>query len=133
MPVRKSINGNRGQCSRTLLGFLLLAITLLLAAHAQDQPDKSVKVTEKELRKAATTKIEPEYPAVARQIRLTGDVELEVSVDPSGSIEKVQVLRGNELLVGASQLAIKRWKFTPFRLDGQVVRAIGPIRFSFQM
>ncbi len=133
MRAPRSTIAKKARRSRTLLGLLLLTISLLLAAHAQDQTDKSLKVTEKELRGAATTKVEPEYPAVARQIRLTGAVELEVSVDPSGSIEKVNVLRGNELLVGASQLAIKRWKFTPFRVEGQAVRAVGPIRFSFQM
>ncbi len=119
---------------RTRLAILALALTLLLGGGAaQEQSDASVKVTEKDLRGAATQKVEPEYPAVARQIRLTGDVELEVHVDTAGAVEKVNVLRGNTLLVGSSLQAIKRWKFTPFQAGGHTTRAVGPIRFSFQM
>ena len=103
-------------------------------ALSQEKPsEKILRVTESELRGAASQKIEPEYPAVARQIRLTGDVDLEVSIDNAGSVDKVTVLRGNTLLVGSSMQAIKRWKFTPFRVDGQAARAIGQIRFNFQM
>ncbi len=112
---------------------LFLIVGILSSSRLIVSQDKIMKVTEGELRGAASQKVEPEYPAVARQIRLTGDVELEVSIDNSGSVDKVTVLRGNTLLVGSSMQAIKRWKFTPFRMDGQVARAVGQIRFTFQM
>ena len=92
-----------------------------------------VHVTENELRGAARQKVEPDYPAVARQIRLIGDVELEITVDPTGAVQKVTVLRGNTLLSGSSVQAIKKWKFTPFQANGQPAPAVGPIKFSFQM
>ena len=94
---------------------------------------KTIQITEKDLRMAAIYKVEPEYPAVARQIRLAGDVLLEVSVDPSGSVSSVSVIKGNTLLAGSSTQAIKKWKFTPFRVDGQPARATGRIDFNFQM
>ncbi len=112
---------------------LFWMIGILWASRAAPAQEKIIKVTESELRGAANQKIEPEYPAVARQIRLTGDVDLEVSIDNTGSVDKVTVLRGNTLLVGSSMQAIKRWKFVPFRVDGQIARAVGQIRFNFQM
>lgn len=111
-------------------GLVLLAMLTLGSISGQD---KVLRVTEKELRGAAKYKVDPEYPAVARQIRLTGDVELEVGLDPSGAVEDVKVLRGNTLLVGSSVQAMRKWKFTPFRADGQPVHAVGPIKFSFQI
>ena len=95
--------------------------------------DRTVTVTEADLRTAALLKIEPDYPAVARQIRLTGNVELEILVDESGGVEKVNVIRGNTLLTGPSLQAIRKWKFKPFGAGGGPVKAAGPIRFSFQM
>jgi TonB family protein len=109
---------------------LCACLALLVPLLGQE---KSVQVTEQELRKAATYKLEPEYPAVARQIRMGGEVELLISVDPNGQVEKVTVTRGNTLLAGPCTQAIKKWKFNPFRADGQAAHAVGPIKFSFQM
>ncbi len=109
---------------------LLACLALLIPVFGQE---KSVQVTEQELRKAAVYKQEPEYPAVARQIRMVGDVELLVSVDAAGQVDKVNVTRGNTLLAGPCIQAVKKWKFNPFRVDGQAARAVGPIKFSFQM
>jgi TonB family protein len=95
--------------------------------------DKSLQVNDQELRKAAIYKPEPEYPAVARQIRLVGEVELLVSVDRTGQVEKVTVTRGNTLLAGPCTQAIKKWKFNPFRADGQAAHAVGPVKFTFQI
>jgi periplasmic protein TonB len=108
----------------------LVCALLLTGANAEDKPHP---VTEKELRGAATQKVEPEYPAVARQIRLTGDVELEVVVDQLGAVEKVSVVRGNTLLTGPSLQAIRKWKFKPFGTESEPSKATGPIKFSFQM
>lgn len=111
---------------------ILNALLYLFALGALGQ-EKVLQVSEQELRAAASHKIEPEYPAVARQIRLTGEVDLEISVDPSGSVEKATVTRGNTLLAGASVQAIRKWKFTPFRANGQPVHAEGMIRFTFRI
>lgn len=108
---------------------LALAV-ILVRVHAQP---KAVTVTERELRAAAQQKVEPDYPAVARQIRLTGEVELEIVVDEHGAVEKASVLRGNTLLTGPSLQAIRKWKFKPFGTDGEPSRANGTIKFSFQM
>lgn len=92
-----------------------------------------LQVSEEELRAAAKQKVEPEYPAVARQIRLEGEVELLVGIDPAGAVEQVNVVHGNTLLVGSSIQAVKKWKFTPFQSDGASVHAVGKLKFHFQM
>ena len=110
--------------------FAALVLGLLAAAHAED---KTVTLNEKDLRAAATQKVEPEYPAVARQIRVTGNVELEIVVDENGGVEKANILRGNTLLTGPSLQAIRKWKFKPFGTGSEPAKATGPITFSFQM
>lgn len=107
-------------------------VGLMLVATGSSHEDR-MTVTEKDLRAAATQKVEPEYPAVARQIRLTGEVELEVLVDPLGAVEKANVLRGNTLLIGPSLQAIRKWKFKPFASANGPAHATGSIKFNFQM
>jgi periplasmic protein TonB len=116
--------------ARVLLAVCAMTNASISTAIGQD---KVIQVSEQELRAAASRKIEPEYPAVARQIHLTGDVEIEVSVDSSGTVESATVERGNTLLAGPSLQAIKKWKFSPFREGSQPVRAVGTIRFTFRI
>jgi periplasmic protein TonB len=110
-----------------------LAWLLATSACQLSGEEKTVAVSESELRTAAIQKIEPDYPAVARQIRLTGTVELEILVNASGAVEKVSVVKGNTLLTGPSLQAIRRWKFKPFGTGAEPAKASGPIRFNFQM
>ena len=114
----------------------LLAIVLLSTAdhfRATSAEDKTVMVSEQDLRAAVTQKVEPEYPAVARQIRLTGSVELEILVDLAGGVERANAVKGNTLLTGPSLQAIRKWKFRPFRTESEPAKAAGTITFTFQM
>ena len=95
--------------------------------------DPTLRVKEADLRAAATHKVEPEYPAVARQIRLAGEVELEVTVSGAGAVEAVKVVQGNTLLAGSSVQAMRKWKFQPFREAGAPARVVGTVRFRFQL
>ena len=114
-------------------GFL---VTVLLAALfpgavlAQDAPKK---VTKAEGLSAATTKLPPEYPAVARQMKIVGDVELEALVTESGTVEKVNIVSGNPVLTRPASEAVKKWKYTPFTTDGKAVKALVPVSLSFKM
>jgi periplasmic protein TonB len=118
------------------LRFLVLIMLVFSGAAdltMEGAEEKTMPVSEKDLRAAAVRRVEPEYPAVARQIRLAGDVELEIVVDEAGNVEKVKITRGNTLLTGPSIQAIRKWKFKPFGPEGQPAKAAGPIRFNFQM
>ena len=89
------------------------------------------RISEEEAKKALTTKIAPEYPPMARQMKIGGRVQLDVSIDPEGNVAKVQVLAGNPMLTSAAVTAVKRWKFTPFRIEGKPAHAVAGIAFNF--
>jgi protein TonB len=93
-----------------------------------------MRVSEKDMRKAAIKKIEPEYPAMARQVRLSGQVTLDVLIDTSGNVEKVNVVRGNVLLSNSAASALKKWRFTPFLGAGnKPSRALASVTFDFRL
>ena len=110
-------------------------VTCLLACggFAQTQ-EPLMRVSETEARKAVVKKIEPEYPAMARQVRLSGQVQVDVIIDAAGNVEKVNVVRGNVLLSNSAANALKRWKFTPFTGGGaKPTRAIASLTFDFHL
>lgn len=77
-------------------------------------------------------KITPEYPDVARRIRLEGRVSLEVVVGPDGSVETVDVVAAtNPLFTGPAVDAVKRWRYTPATWRGRAVRVFYSVEVTF--
>jgi periplasmic protein TonB len=118
------------------LGFRNLLVTVFLAALfggvglAQDAPKK---VTRNEGLNAVTSKVSPEYPPIARQLKIEGMVELEALVTESDTVEKVNILSGNPMLTRPASEALKKWKYAPFTIDGKAVKALVPVSLSFRM
>ena len=92
-----------------------------------------MRVGTDEALKAAVNKPQPDYPAIARQMRVMGKVEVDVTIDPSGNVAEVKILSGNAMLTQSVVATVKRWKFTPFTQDGQPARAVAELTFDFKM
>ena len=117
-----------------LLGTVALAALFLSIGFAQDAPkDAPKKVTKSEGLNALATKAAPEYPAIARQLKIEGAVELEVLVTESGTVEKVNIVSGNPVLTRPASDAVKKWRYAPFTADGKAVKATVPVSLSFKM
>jgi TonB family protein len=57
--------------------------------------------------------IAPEYPAVARQARIQGEVHLSITVDSDGKVVSVESSSGADILVASAKANIVRWSYTP--------------------
>jgi protein TonB len=110
--------------SRIKTTFVALAMTPALFAE--------VRVPTGDALKAALTKPSPEYSAVARQMKVTGHVEVEATVGTDGAVEAVKVLTGNPLLTNSTVNAVKKWKFTPFMENGAPAKAVAVLSFDFK-
>ena len=76
-------------------------------------------------------KVDPVYPAPARQARVSGTVELLGVLGTDGRIHELKVLRGHPLLVNAALDAVRQWIFEPTLLNGQAVEVAAPITVNF--
>jgi protein TonB len=76
-------------------------------------------------------KVEPVYPALARQARVSGTVELLGVLGTDGRIHELKVLRGHPLLINAALDAVRQWIFEPTMLNGQAVEVSAPITVNF--
>jgi len=73
----------------------------------------------------------PEYPPMAKQMHIGGVVALDVYIEIDGHVEKVEVVKGNPLLASSASAAVKKWKFTPFTVEGNPEKAIARMEFEF--
>jgi TonB family protein len=69
----------------------------------------------------------PEYPQVARRVRLSGTVKVQVVIAADGQVKEVKVIGGHPLFVEATLEALKRWKYTPGNSETTVA-----LEFSFR-
>lgn len=121
-----------GHWFRILVPRVLVAVGLL-ACRASLLAEETRKVTQAEAVKQALAKPQPDYPAMARQLKLEGRVELEASISEEGTVDDVKILNGNPVLTRAAAAAMKRWKFSPFKDAGKPVRAVATLSFSFSL
>jgi len=53
----------------------------------------------------------PQYPQLAKEMRLHGAVKIEVVIAPNGQVRDTKALGGHPVLVQAALTALKDWKF----------------------
>ena len=76
--------------------------------YAQD--NTSAEIKDHGGRKVKTA-VKPDYPEVARHMRVTGTVRLEATVAPDGKVRDTKVLGGSPLLAQEAVVAVKKWKY----------------------
>jgi TonB family protein len=85
---------------------LILAVALALMV-ASATPARAAD------QRAVLTRSAPVYPEIARRMKISGVVRLEVTVDASGKVTDVKTLSGNHMLSSAAEDAVRKWKFEP--------------------
>jgi TonB family protein len=77
--------------------------------------------------------VPPVYPPIALSAGVQGVVILEATISENGTIENVRTLRSHPLLERAAVEAVKRWRYTPTRLNGQPVPIILTVTVNFMI
>jgi TonB family protein len=85
-----------------------MLIAMAMPAHAADRLVK--------------TRVNPLYPEIAKRMRITGVVKMDVTVDADGKVTAVKTVEGNRMLSMAAEDAVHKWKFAPG--DGETVVSV---------
>jgi len=96
-------------------------------------PPKRIRISQGVTQGLLTHRIEPSYPALARQARIQGVVILTAIIDKNGSIQNLQLVSGHPMLAPAAIEAVKQWLYKPFLLNGQPVEVETTVTVRFQM
>ncbi len=79
------------------------------------------------------SKVQPQYPAEAKDQHIQGEVLLRVTIDKEGNVANIEVVSGPETLVPPSIEAVKQWKYRPYLLNGTPVEVETQVTVNFTL
>ena len=68
-----------------------------------------------------TYRVEPVYPALAKQTHIQGTVIVDAILDEHGNVIEMKVVSGPPLLIQAAMDAVRQWKYEPTYLNDEPV------------
>jgi TonB family protein len=75
----------------------------------------------------------PDYPMVAKQAHVEGDVVIDTQIDKSGRVANMKVVSGPPMLRDAALNALRAWKYEPSTLDGEPVSIQMLVTIKFRL
>jgi TonB family protein len=75
--------------------------------------------------------VRPDYPLLARQMKVQGSVILQVLIGRDGLIQNLHVLSGPPILASAAEEAVKQWHFKPHYQGADTVETQARITVNF--
>ena len=75
----------------------------------------------------------PVYPKKARKNHIEGVVVLHAYIGVDGTIEKLDVVSGDSVLVPAALDAVRKWRYSPALLNGKPAKVDTTLRVTFQL
>jgi len=78
-------------------------------------------------------KVQPLYPPLARQTRISGTVVLHAIIGKNGTVQQLQVVSGHPLLVQSALDAVRQWRYQPTLLNGDPVEVDTEIDVVFSL
>ncbi len=103
-------------------------------AHAQTaKPAAPIPIGGKVMEAKILKRVMPLYPPLAKSARISGKVHLMSIIAKDGTIQKLEVIDGHPLLIGAALEAVKQWIYRPTMLNGEPVDVIAPIEVNFTL
>lgn len=78
-------------------------------------------------------RVQPIYPPLARQTRISGTVRLHAIIGKNGAVTQLEVISGHPLLVQAALDAVRQWRYRPTLLNGEPVEVDTTIDVIFSL
>lgn len=75
--------------------------------------------------------VKPDYPLLARQMKVQGSVILQALIGRDGLIQDLHVVSGPPILAGAAREAVKQWHFKPHYQGEEAVETQAKITVNF--
>jgi TonB family protein len=78
-------------------------------------------------------RVEPEYPAVARQAYIQGTVVLCGTIAKDGTLRNLRASSGPEELIPSAMKAVEQWRYQPYLLNNEPVDVDSEIHVNFTL
>ena len=78
-------------------------------------------------------KVQPTYPPLAKQARISGSVILQAVIGKDGSIQNLKAVSGHPMLIQSAIDAVRQWKYKPYILNGEPVEVDTQVTVNFTL
>ena len=78
-------------------------------------------------------RVQPNYPPLAKQARIQGQVVLQAEISKDGTIQNLQLISGHPMLAPAAIEAVKQWRYKPYLLNGEPVAVETTVLVNFSL
>jgi TonB family protein len=92
-----------------------------------------VKISQGVAQGLLVSRVQPIYPPVARNARITGTVVLKAQISETGAVVSLSLISGHPLLAPAAMDAVKQWKYRPYLLNGSPVEVNTEVTVNFAL
>jgi protein TonB len=104
-----------------------------LPTGAPPPPARVVRIGGQIAQPRIIRKVEPVFPDLAVQSRISALVILEAEVDVRGHVKNVKVLRGHPLFDESAMQAVRQWRYQPLLLNGEPTGFILTVTVNFNL
>lgn len=80
---------------------------------------------------SVSVSVPPDYPLLARQMKVQGAVNLQALISRDGTIQELQILSGPTILAAAAREAVRQWRFKPYLQNGEPIETQARITVNF--
>lgn len=95
-------------------------------------PRGPVRISKYVMARLILTRVEPVYPEKARRLGVSGTVVLEAILGKDGTVSRLSVLSGPEMLRQPMLDAVFQWTYRPYILNGDPVEVKTTIQLDFE-
>lgn len=134
--VSSVANGVAGGEIGGVLGGVLGGVGIAAPPNPPSQPLATKKIIRVGLGIKAprqTYSVDPAYPALALQARVSGTVLVDAVIDEHGNVVQAHATSGNPFLIPAALQAVLQWRYEPTYLNGQPISVVLQVQVHFQL
>ena len=103
-------------------------------AAAQPSESKDLKINPSIAEANLIRKVQPVYPAAAKEARVQGKVELQMVISPEGVPLDISVISSpSDDLTQSALDAVGQWRYRPILLNGQPIQAITKVTVNYTL
>jgi periplasmic protein TonB len=93
----------------------------------------TVKISQGVSQGLLVKKVQPLYPAAAKQLHLEGTVEVLATITKDGNVSSAKLLKGDSILGRAAIDAVRQWKYKPYYLNNDPVEVQTQVTVNFKL
>jgi TonB family protein len=113
--------------------FITLCWVVILLADLPSTGQQAAEITRAKADEHLVKRVEPDYPPIAKTVRLQGKVVLKVTISKDGAVTAARIVSGHPMLAPAAVQAVKQWRYKPFIVDGRAMEITTVIEVPFSL